>query len=69
VNLAWALGRAIICAAVDAAVRHRQSGAAPGGQASGTGQLLLAAGLATLIVTGPGLLLGLALAGLGSGGP
>ena len=68
-NAVWALGRAVICAAVDAAVSRRQSEAGPGGHPSGAGHLLLAAGLAAFTVAVPGLFIGLVMAGLEPGGP
>lgn len=63
-NVLWTLGRVLLDVVIDAA-------ACPGDAAhsSGARGILVAAGLATLIIAAPGILIGLLLAGLAPTGP
>ena len=68
-NLAWALGRAALRLLVDAAVRDRTSADGRSGSPSGATHLMLATGIAALVLAAPGLLIALLAAGLAPGPP
>ena len=68
-NLATMLGRAALRAVIEVAVLDRACADERSGGASGATHLLLAAGLAALILAIPGLLIVLLAAGIAPGPP